>query len=258
MKLPIPPRVLREISEDTALLWYGAALSAGHVLVCLDLLLYGAPRILARKVQPICWPMWPGCFDFGLSTESDGRYFLLFYGLLAAVVAGLWTARHSRAGWCGLALLELLRAGTVMMDFRLRKNQHYMASLVAFVFLLLPDKRRNISVLLVLFYFWAGILKMNREWLSGDALYTSVWPFSGLGLLVVCAYVVVLEVVIVCFLLAKNSWLFWLALAQVLCFHAFSWQVVGFFYPLLMLCLLCIFPLQRMFPAYPAAGTEFR
>jgi len=61
-----------------------------------------------------------------------------------------------------------------------------------------------------------------------------------------CVYVIVLELGVTWGLLARRAWIFWTALAQFLVFHALSWQVVGFFYPLLMFAILAIFPLSRL------------
>jgi len=56
-------------------------------------------------------------------------------------------------------------------------------------------------------------------------------------------------------LLALRSRVFWTALVQFLVFHALSWQVVGFFYPLLMFAILAIFPLSRLVePRDPPEG----
>jgi hypothetical protein len=122
-------------------------------------------------------------------------------------------------------------------------------------FLLVPNKRETLQLLLVLFYFWAGTLKLNWEWLSGAALYRPLWLFTGRGIIVACAYVIVMELVVVWGLLARDRRIFWLCFAQVLVFHVFSWAVVGFFYPLLMFGLLAIFPLCRLIPA-PRPGAS--
>ena len=103
----------------------------------------------------------------------------------------------------------------------------------------------------MLFYFWAGTLKLNWEWVSGGALYRPLWLLTGPAVVAACAYVVVLELVIVWGLLSRRSWIFWSSLAQVLLFHVMSFAVVGWFYPLLMFALLAIFPLARCIPGAP-------
>ena len=49
-------------------------------------------------------------------------------------------------------------------------------------------------------------------------------------------------------LLARNRWLFWGVFAQILLFHLVSFSVVGFYYPILMVLLLSVFPLSRFRP----------
>jgi len=82
-----------------------------------------------------------------------------------------------------------------------------MAFAATFVYLLVPGKRVALRVLITLFYFWAGSLKLNWEWISGAGLYRPMWPFSGVGVVIACAYVVVLELVVAwdCWRSARGS-----------------------------------------------------
>jgi hypothetical protein len=105
-----------------------------------------------------------------------------------------------------------------------------------------------------LFYFWAGTLKVNWEWISGAALYRPLWFFTGRGVIVACAYVVLMELFVSWGLLARRSWIFWSAVAQLALFHVMSWAVVDFFYPILMFLLLSIVVLDRL---YPVKGLDY-
>src|SRR3989454_23785 len=127
--------------------------------------------------------------------------------------------------------------------------------IASFASLFVPGKRDGLRVLVTLFYFWAGSLKLNWEWISGAGLYRPIWPFSGVGVVAACVYVIVLELGVAWGLLAKRAWIFWAAFAQFFLFHALSWQVVGFFYPLLMFAILTIFPLIPLLaPREPPDG----
>src|SRR5258705_3752500 len=119
------------------------------------------------------------------------------------------------------------------------------------VSLLVPRKRESVPLLLVLFYFWAGTLKLNGEWVSGAALYKPLWLLSGWAVVAACAYVVALELGVVWGLLSRRPWIFGSSLAQVLLFHLMSFAIVGWFYPLLMFALLSILVFVRVFPASP-------
>jgi hypothetical protein len=112
-----------------------------------------------------------------------------------------------------------------------------------------------LQYLIVLFYLWAGTLKLNHEWISGLGLY-GVRPLGLPEALIpaACLYVIVLELGIVLGLLSRRDWFFWTAFGQLLLFHLASYWVVGFFYPLLMLLLLAIYPLARYLPP-PASDT---
>jgi hypothetical protein len=103
-----------------------------------------------------------------------------------------------------------------------------------------------LQYLMVGFYFFAGLLKLNQEWLSGRALYgitpigvpPSLVPLS-------CVYVVALELLLVFGIWARSRVIFCGVLVQLVMFHIASWSVVGFLYPTMMLALLSIFPLTR-------------
>ncbi len=118
------------------------------------------------------------------------------------------------------------------------------------VFLFVPGRREALRVLLVLFYVWAGTLKLNWEWLSGAGLYRPLWLIRGREMIMAaCAYVIVLELFVAWGLLSARRWIFWGTFAQLVLFHVMSWPVVGFFYPVIMFILLTLVPLDRLYPA---------
>jgi len=248
-----------EIADDRALLLYGALLALTHTLSFAQwrwvqpLELY-----VTRSPSPICWPFLPDCGALRFLDAGGAVALAWSYGALSLIGAALFLLGRRRAGlaWAVLLALTLLKAAIVLQDFRLRLNQHYMAGVASLVFLFLPRKREAVRVTIVLFYFWAGALKLNREWLSGSALYnTDAFWIKGRLLPFACAYVLVLEMAISWGLLARRAWVFWSALFQFALFHVFSWPVVGFFYPLLMFDLLAIHPLCRWFPG-PRAEVD--
>lgn len=238
-------RQIEEIAADPALRLYGIALSFVHVLTFIWLRRIDAKSFLHDEAWPLCWPLVPCEALHVLSEAGVERLFYAYLGF--AILVGLFFALGKKtASWVGLVALNALAAYIVLLDYRLRLNQHYMAFWVSLTFLFVPSKRNALRVLVVLFYFWAGLLKLNWEWVSGAALYRPIWFFRGNGVIVACAYVVVLELVVVFGLLAKRPRVFWPAFAQFMLFHVMSWPVVGFFYPLLMFSLLTIHPLTRL------------
>jgi len=238
-----------EIRADPVLRIYGAALALVNVLTVLFWRATGEQSVMSRGSEPICWPLVPSCADWRMLTDGEVHRLLQVFALGSVAVAALFLWRRFVPGaYVGLVALNLAKLALLALDYRLRHNQHYMAFWAAAVFLFLPGKRDGLRVLIVLFYVWAGTLKLNWEWISGAALYRPLWFFTGAGVVVACAYVAVMELVISWGLLASSAWVFWAALGQITLFHVMSWAVVDFFYPLLMFLLLSIYPLVRLWP----------
>jgi len=249
--MPTPLGFIRqqvaEIERDDALRWYGVALAFLHVVTYLYWVDQRVVTFIQSQAEPICWPLVPECEKLRVLSVSGAALLLRAY-FAAAIGTGLLFASRRLVPWAyaGLVLVNLVKLGIMLLDYRLRMNQHYMGFFATFAYLVVPGKRDALRALVTLFYFWAGMLKLNWEWISGAGLYRPMWPFSGMGVVLACLYVIVLELGVASGLLAKRAWIFWSAFAQVLVFHALSWQVVGFFYPLLMFAILAIFPLSRL------------
>ena len=150
-------------------------------------------------------------------------------------------------------------AGTLLysLDYRLRLNQTYMFGWVVSRSSSRPRRKAQVlQALVALFYFWAGTLKLNAEWVTGAALYAKPFLVPAALVPAACVYVLVLEMVFVWGLFSSSPRWRWAVYAQLLLFHAVSWKVVGYFYPLLMFGLTAIFPLVWLFA--PDAGADAR
>jgi uncharacterized membrane protein YphA (DoxX/SURF4 family) len=239
-------RQCREIAADPVLRRYGCALALMNVLTTVFWVTSrSVVNTLNPLVTPICWPVWPGCYDGRLGGTLSVLVVIGTIAVLSAWSAALFL-RPSRvpAAYSLLLVSTVLKIFVVLQDYRLVLNQHYMASIVVLVFALVPYKRAVLPSLIVAFYVAAGLLKFNSEWLSGAALYGR-HPFGlpASTLPALCAYVVVLETLLVFGVLSRRASVFWAAFCQVVLFHIASFWVVGYFYPLLMACILCILPL---------------
>jgi hypothetical protein len=213
-------------------------------------------KVLDPAVPPVCWPFFEHCAEWRLLDPAAVTGVVLTLLLLAVVNAILFIQRgRVLLAYSMLLGLTAFKATLVAQDYRLVLNQHYMALFTVFVYLFLPSKRRALQYLIVSFYFWAGLLKLNHDWISGLAL-NGRRPFGAPESLVspMCIYVIALELFIVLGLLSKRRWVFWMALSQVLLFHLGSFWVVGFFYPILMFLIVLIFTLARFGP--PAPTTD--
>ena len=250
-------RQIAEIQSDRVLRLYGVAMAALHVLTVCYWIEQRAVGFLHSRAEPICWPLLPACEWLRVLDPAQLSWVLVAYLLGAIAVGALFlSAAQTPSAYWGLLALNTLKAGIMLLDFRLRMNQHYMAFAASAAFLFVPGKRSAIRVLVALFYFWAGTLKLNWEWISGAGLYRPIWLFSGWGVVAACLYVIVLELVVSWGLLVRRAWIFWAALAQFVVFHVFSWPVVGFFYPLLMFAILTIYPSCRLMPARSRSRLE--
>jgi hypothetical protein len=138
-----------------------------------------------------------------------------------------------------LAVASLLKLFLYLQDYRMMGNYHYMHWWILGAYFFIAQGDILIRFLLPAFYFSAGLLKLNREWLTGSALIQETF-LKGPWLEAACAYVVVLELVLIWGLLSRNRWVFWATVAQLFVFHAFSYLVVGFYYPALMFCFLSL------------------
>ncbi len=229
--------------DDRALAWYGALLAAAQLVTTAWMVQHRIWELLARGSEALCWPMLPGCAGLRVFSAQTIALIVAASGLLGAGAGALFALRK-RAGWWLLAVNQLVLVLLIAQDLRLRRNQHYMLCFAVAAYLLLPEPKRAVRYLIVLFYLFAGTLKLNQEWLTGSALYGPV-PISGWPLRIACGYVVALELIFVFGLLSRRRWIFRATLAQVLIFELASYPIVGFFYPLLMLLLLGLFPLAR-------------
>ena len=248
-------RQIDEIASDRVLRIYGALLAASHLLTLAWWVHTDLAPVLSAASEHLCWPWLESCHRWPYPSAEAVTVLFAVYGLLSVATAGLFAARRElvTAAWGGLVLVSLLKLALMALDFRTRMNQHYMVAFVTLPFLVLPNKRVTIGLLIPFFYFWAGTLKLNPEWLSGAALYRPLWLIGPRLLPWACGYVVALELGMVWGVWGANRWVFWGALAQLVLFHGMSYPVVEFFYPALMLSLLAIYPLCRVLGGAPAA-----
>jgi hypothetical protein len=238
-----------EIARDPVLRAYGAVLAFLQILTAIYWFTSDVERWLVRGAEAVCWPGWENCEAFR-AFDKPGVLFaigaFLFFSL--ATFALFLVRGRTRAAYFSLLALTFLKLAILTLDFRLRMNHHLMAFWATAVFLFVPRKREAVSLIVALFYFWAGLLKLNSEWLSGSALYGDLWLIHGAAVPWACAYVVGLETVLI-WGLFRGGRIAWLVWAQLVVFHTFSFPVVGYYYPVLMYALITIYPFRWLRPA---------
>jgi hypothetical protein len=250
-------RQIDEIRSDPALRFYGVALAAAHLLTSIQWQFRsGVSLMIGGDAARLCWPFFEGCNAVRLSVWTV-HYTLWGFFLLSVLASACFALRRISAGYWLLVLVTAIRLLIMVQDYRLRANQHYMLNWLVLAFLFLPGKRLLLHHLLVSLYFWAGVLKLDWEWLSGVALYNQdrLWLPASL-VPASCVYVVFLETTMIFGLYSRRPLIFYGTLAQLVAFHIFSWPIVGFWYPTLMFCLLSILPLTRLFHP-PEAWVAF-
>jgi len=207
--------------------------------------------VLSNQAKPVCWPFLENCFVHRNFSLHQVDTVLLAFGFLAGVGVLLFLPRRwVKAAYffqVGMLIFKLL---IFIWDFRMRMNQHYMLHFVILTYLFIPHKRANLQYLLVFFYVGAAFLKMNREWVTGAVFNPDYQPLfiPGNWIPAACVYVIILELIIIWGMLSREKWIFWGTFFQLGLFHVVSWPVVGFFYPLLMISLLMIYPLAYFMP----------
>lgn len=235
-----------EIASDRRLQLFGALIAVSHLLTALSWWSFDT-----TTRAPLCWHFFPNCLTVTGALQSQWSIVLLAYALMGAVAFGLFVVGRANPAYVTLLAVSALKYAIHLSDYRLMGNYHYMSHILTFAFLFLPEKALSMRIFLVLFYWAAGLIKFNTDWLSGAAMIRPAWV-SGKLLEVLCAYVVVLEISIVFLLLSDRKWLRWIVLFQLFFFHVFSFPIVGWYYPMLMFCFLPAFVLFRERAQWPA------
>jgi hypothetical protein len=236
-----------EIASSRTLRWFGGLLSLTHSITFIQ---WNRGNFIFRLFSrhfggAICWPFFPSCEAFQDLLNPIGRPLLFGYLAISLVVAfAFFQGRRISWAYFGLLTLMFIKAALQAIDYRMMGNYHYMPYLMTFAFLFIPRKSIVIRWLIVACYLAAGVLKLNAEWLSGAALLELPGHIPPWALRLGCAYVVVLEMILIFGLMSRLRKFRWNVFIQLILFHIISWFEVGFMYPLTMACLISIFPLS--------------
>lgn len=199
----------------------------------------------------ICWPWFEHCRYLPSGEIFWNAVFGLYMGLSLSVAVLFLFKRFRVWAYFSFLLLTVFKLVLFLQDYRMMGNYHYMVWAVSFAYLFLPNKVVVIRWMIVLFYFFAGTLKLNREWLTA-ATFLVPLPLDQKLVEILCAYTIVLELVLIWGLLARQKIYRGFVLVNLLVFHVVSIGVVGYFYPSVMLCLLMIF----LLPGADADGAS--
>ncbi len=238
---------MNELRSSRLLRLFGFFLALSHLLT-FRFWISGIEGFLGvlTDFYPVCWPFLPACESWPRLSLTAASILLILYALTSCAAAVCFLARRlARFALPLLAAASLLKLFLYLQDYRMMGNYHYMHWWILAAYFFIGQKDITIRFLLLAFYFSAGLLKLNREWLSGSALLQETF-LKGPWLEAACAYVVVLELVLIFGLLARRDWIFWATIAQLFVFHVFSYLVVGFYYPAMMFSFLSIVVAGRL------------
>ena len=235
---------IQEIKNSKLLRFYGAFLGLTHVLTFLhwnqSSFFVNSQRSL--NSDPLCFPFFPNCDLFRALIPEAGWQLILFFYLLLSIITTLFflKERFIKKAFFFLAITTLFKLILHLSNYNFTDDHHFMVHLVSFLYLFVPNKKINILFLIPAFYMAAGFSKINPDWLSGAISINTPWLRGNL-LLFSLAYVILLESFLVLGLLSPWSWLRWITLSQLFLMHGYSWFTFGFYYPMIMFCLLSFF-----------------
>ena len=245
---------ITEIAEDKALRIYGVCLGVSFLATYLFFLIYQNHLYLTDPHEAICWPFFSQCRDFHILSPVQAQLSIHLLGLFSFAFTLSFIWNKIKTGYYLLLITWLYELLLILQDFRFRQNQHYMLLWTTLAYLFIPKKREAITFLIISFYWWAGRLKINEEWLSGSIIYKEMWLIPTRYFPLACTYVVVLELIFIWALAVRKSRFFWPVYIQLILFHIISWSQVGFYYPILMSGIISAFPL---FYFYPGSERSF-
>lgn len=236
---------MKEIKKSWALRLYGAALALTHVLTIYQW--YFDRRFafnILERYHPSCWPFFESCFKWRpFSGELLHIYFVLYLLIsFGSFFLFLDKKRPPQNATYLLGTALVLKLLVSISDYRFMGNFHYMCYFVHFAYLFFPNRKQLIPLLLISFYVGASLVKFNTQWITGEALLKPT-IISGTLLIAACIYVVILELILSPFVIYGSRKFAYFVFSQLIIFHLFSWHIVGYLYPLMMLLLISIFPL---------------
>nr|BDT30065.1 HTTM domain-containing protein [Bacteriovorax sp. HI3] len=232
-----------EILQSKVLRYYGSCLALIHVITSYLFSSYRIDDLARESAFPICYPGLEGCEHWRFFSSPELRTLMILYGAFAiATIVAFISERFKKIAPLMLLGLCVFKLILQLSDYRIATNYHFLAQVITFVYLIVPQRIATISILLPGVYFCAGLLKLNVDWLSGETL---IKPsiIQGPLLSALLVYVLVLEIFIVWFIFSNKKAIRLAVLIQLIAFHIYSWHIVDYPYPSFMFCILGFFVL---------------
>lgn len=231
---------IKNLNEDSSLRLLQLPLILIHFLSAIFFLKQDFLGILTKIERRICWPFFENCLAYTRFSSFQSQVLFSSYLFLALVCIFLFF-KKSKHSLSLLVFLEIFKLLIQSIDYRFMGNYHFMPHVFTLVYLLAHNKSVWLRIWLASFYWSAASLKTNPEWLAGNSLsfrtpfgFTEPLPYFAL-------LVLLIEINVPFLLLSTKSKFRHSALFIFLIFHLVSFYWVGFFYPMVMVCLLSVF-----------------
>jgi hypothetical protein len=190
------------------------------------------------SIKSACYPFFSQCLKVSFDNPYPIKYLLITYITLSCLFFIPLLLNKKKIALFIFLLLFAIKTFIFVSRYNIMGNYHIMHLSLIIGILLCYGQSTLYRLIVCLQYFFAGLLKINMEWLSGAAMvsYPRLLPEVLFGPTLV--YVIVLELVLIWGLLSQNHLLRRLTLLQLVIFHGYSYFIVGYFYPMIMLGIL--------------------
>lgn len=195
----------------------------------------------------LCWPWFQSCGEWYFLTTGTLGYSqsVLYAGLWALMALALLALVYRKYAYMHAIFFVLFAWEVLGMFFayRFAVNYWYFHLLMAALFLCARGKLAFLRVAVVVFYVFAGIIKLTPSWISGEyfsALSQGLYLFPDMLIPVATGAVILMELVLVWYLLSSRREYRLSVLAILFVFHTYSVIYVGFTYPTVVLPMVLV------------------
>ncbi len=249
---------IQEIQNSKILRFYGIFLGLTHVLTFFywNQSSFFVNSQSPLNSDPLCYPFFPGC-DFFQHLVPTAVWQVVLFSYLLISLFSIWCFLNKNQTKKAFFLLmsgTFIKLILYLSNYGFADDHHFMIHLVLLLYLFVPHKKTTIGYLIPAFYVAAGFSKINSDWLGATPLHIP-WVSDSFPQ-AVPIYIIFLQAFLGPALLSAHRWLCWLILLELLAFHALSSLTVGFYDPLLMICLLSLFFMDEFFDFWPSVSGQ--
>ena len=234
---------IKEIESSQALMNFGVFLSFIHLLVYYTFNSFTFYNLtMIDHPSRICWSFFSDCSFLKFPSALSIKITIFIYLGLIFTSIYLFLTKKIKYGYFTLLFLSLFMYLIILFDFKSMGNFYYMPLILMFLFLLFPSKKISIPIMSVLFYVFAGILKLhNLDWLAGGQLH-SMENWNPYFILFLTHSTVIFQIFVSPLALLRH-WIKYIVFAYFILFHIVSYYWIHWFYAVICCLWLSIFPL---------------